>query len=292
MVEEKKKVERVESIAELKRICHNHPRFTDRPWWYRLSRATSIRLTRMILLTGVRVDPNWVTVLAALMGISGALILLANNFYIKLIGFFLLFSAFPVDGVDGELARYYKKFSLAGSYIDKVGHAVLDPLLYIVLSISVFLEHFNFLIILMGFLTSSLISFIKTNVQLNNYIFVTELMLTPRIFLEKEKNEGVSPKDSNNILKKIIWIVNIIKCSIATVFFFLVAFTLDHLKEKVYFIPNYEYKLILLIFYCVFLSLVAINQVIFNIKNIEKEKIKQFKGVMKSIQQEKESMKN
>ena len=270
----------VESIEELKKICHNNARFTDRPWWYRLYRATSIRLTRLILLTGIIINPNYVTFLEVIMGISGALLLLSTNFIVNMLGFIFLFSAYLFDCMDGELARYYKKFSSAGSYLDEVGHAIVDPLLFTVLALNVFFESPNTLVILMGFLTAFLIRFIKANYQLSSFIFVKEVTSSPDIFLNSKPK--IEEKSEKTLLSKILVIVNSFKHYVITVFIFLVAYLFDYLKGSIP-IPFIEYKVLILLFYSVFLSIVALVQIVININNIDKEKISLFHKLMEAI---------
>lgn len=272
----------VESIEELKRICHNNARFTDRPWWYRLYRATSIRLTRLILLSGVKINPNYITLLEVVIGISGALLLLSSSINLILIGFIFLFGAYLFDCLDGELARYYQKFSSAGSYLDEVGHAIVDPLLFIVLSLNIYFSSPNTLVILMGFLTSFLIRFIKTNYQLNSFIFVKEITSSPDVFFKTEKNKEET-KNQKTLFDRTIILVNSLKHYVVTVFIFLAAFLLDYFKSISSFIPFLDYKMMVLVFYSVFLSLTASAQVLLNLKNIDQYKFSLFRKVKEVI---------
>lgn len=272
----------VESIAELRRICHNAARFTDRPWWYRLYRTISIHVTKAILSTGIFVNPNYVTLLEVICEITGALLLLSNNLFVVLFGFFLLFIAYMWDCVDGELARYYKKFSSAGSYLDEVGHAIIDPLIFVVLSLIIYRNNASFLVILMGFLTSFLIRFVKTNYQLNSFIFVKEVTSSPQVFKEAEL-----PKDSEtskSLFTSIMSLTNSLKHYVIILFFFLATYLLDFYKAKISVIPFVEYKLIMLIFYSVFLSLVALAQIVVNLRSIDKEKLRQYKAVKEALE--------
>lgn len=281
----------VESVEELKKICHNNARFTDRPWWYRLYRAVSIRVTCLILLTGIKVNPNYVTALEAIAGVLGALLLLSSNQVVVLIGFFLLYSAYLFDCVDGELARYYQKFSSAGSYMDEVGHAIVDPLLFVVLTLSLYSTTPSTLLVIIGFLTAFLIRFIKANYQLNAFIFVKELTSSPKVFLSSESNIDLGLDQSSKVngglrsktISKIMAIVNSIKHLVVTVTIIFVAFLLDYLKSIVSNIPALEYRMMVLVFYSIFLSLVAVVQVYLNIRNIDQEKIKIYREVKEAM---------
>lgn len=275
----------VESLEELKKICHNHARFTDRPWWYRLYRATSIRVTRLILRTGIKVNPNYVTAMEAIAGILGALLLLSRNGIVVLIGFILLYSAYLFDCVDGELARYYQKFSSAGSYMDEVGHALVDPLLFVVLTLSVYFTAPSILLVIIGFLTAFLIRFIKANYQLNSFIFVKELTSSPQMFLTTEiKSVDLHNSDlKSSLISKIMAIVNSIKHFVVTVTIIFVAFLLDYLKLIFSNIPALEYRMMVLVFYSIFLSLVAVVQIYLNIKNIDQEKINIYREVKEAM---------
>lgn len=273
----------VETISELKKICHNNKRFTDRPWWYRLSRFISIRITWLILLLRISISPNAVTVMAFIVGIGGAFLILSSDYLLVLLGFAMLFACFTIDGVDGELARYHQKFSTAGTYIDKVGHTLLDPLLYGILAYSIYRENQSLLVIILGFWSAFLINFIKTNVQLNNYIFMTEVMLSPKKLFKKIDSRFKPSLPANKQLQKLIWLVNSIKAYVPTVFYFLIAFTMDYFKNSLSFIPQLNYKLLVLLFYGSFLTVTAIGQIILNLKNLEQEIINQFQFIKNAI---------
>ncbi|MDP3734467.1 MAG: CDP-alcohol phosphatidyltransferase family protein [Nanoarchaeota archaeon] len=273
----------VESIAELQKICHNNARFTDRPWWYRLYRATSIRFTRLILLSGIKINPNHITLLEVIMGISGSLLLLSSNILVLIIGFVFLFAAYLFDCMDGELARYYQEFSSAGSYLDEVGHAIVDPLLFTVLALTLYFQSPSTIVMIMGFLTAFLIRFIKANFQLSSFIFVKEVTSSPETFLHLPETEKTSEKKTKSILDIPILFANSIKHYVITVFIFMLAYTLDYLKGVNAVIPFFDYKLIVLVFYSLFLSAVALAQIIVNLKTIEQEKMSLFHKVQEAI---------
>lgn len=272
----------VESIEELKKICHNNARFTDRPWWYRLYRTTSIRCTRLILLSGIKINPNYITLLEVIIGITGSLLLLSSHPILLTVGFVFLFTAYLFDCMDGELARYYKEFSSAGSYLDEVGHAIVDPLLFTVLALNIYFHSPSTLVMLMGFLTAFLIRFIKANFQLSVFIFVKELTSSSEAF-QIAPQTGKNERKAKSILDFLILIANSIKHYVITVFIFLLAYVLDYLKGITAFVPFFDYKLMVLVFYSLFLSAVALAQIIINLKNIEQEKLSLFHKVQEAI---------
>jgi hypothetical protein len=76
------------------------------------------------------ISPNMITVLSILTGITGAIFLMlpgVKNYYI---GFSLIFTWYFLDVLDGDLARFKRKQSLKGVYIDILGHYVVNPLIF------------------------------------------------------------------------------------------------------------------------------------------------------------------
>ncbi|MGH2906701.1 MAG: CDP-alcohol phosphatidyltransferase family protein [Solirubrobacterales bacterium] len=118
-------------IAELSALCggegtagRDEPRDLRR-LYARLVRRLSIRLTRLLLPTGL--SANQVTVGGILIGLTGAALLAINNYYVQLTAIILLQLSFVLDFCDGEIARFErevegKSSGAGGAYLDWVGH--------------------------------------------------------------------------------------------------------------------------------------------------------------------------
>lgn len=98
-------------------------------------------LLRPILKSNI--SPNFVTISGGVIGILGCLLLLSENFYIGLIGIFLIYIYATLDLLDGELARIKKLVSLRGEFLDITFDKFIEALLLIFLIISSEMEERN-----------------------------------------------------------------------------------------------------------------------------------------------------
>lgn len=110
--------DRVPSIPELRKTVQSSK--TDRRLIYRVFRMVSIRITWLLLHTPI--SANQVTVLSLLVAIAGLVLLALPAPGVALLGCVLLFLYHVLDRVDGEVARFRRKFSLYGIYLDNLGH--------------------------------------------------------------------------------------------------------------------------------------------------------------------------
>ena len=118
-------------INELAAICggegtarRDEPRDLRR-LYARLVRKLSIRITRVLLPTGI--SANQVTVGGILIGLVGAGLLAVNDYYVQLAAILLLQLSFVLDFCDGEIARFEREIEgkssgAGGAYLDWVGH--------------------------------------------------------------------------------------------------------------------------------------------------------------------------
>ena len=103
--------------------------------WERIyfSRKISIWLT--FFLKDSRVTPNQITACWVIMGIVGSSLLISNHYWVQLFALILLYLAWLLDNVDGELARYRQCFSISGNFMDLLGHQTIPPMIFISLGI-------------------------------------------------------------------------------------------------------------------------------------------------------------
>lgn len=125
----------MESTKELRRICQSGKvEGRQRHWWYvALERFPSIYLTRFLI--PLNVTPNQVTIAGILFGIAGTALLGHPSITKNMIGFLFIYLYIVSDKVDGEIARYQKKQTLQGKYLDEIGHLVIPPLFFLSLGI-------------------------------------------------------------------------------------------------------------------------------------------------------------
>jgi phosphatidylglycerophosphate synthase len=112
----------VPDIATLRAICHSGKVSKDRRFWYGLSRRISIHVTWLLLHTPVR--PNDVTIATVAFAFLGSGLLAARSATIALAGAVVLLGHYFLDKVDGDIARFRKIYSLAGVYLDDLGHSI------------------------------------------------------------------------------------------------------------------------------------------------------------------------
>lgn len=93
----------VEPIEELKRICRpTH----EEDLLDVFERRRSIYLTWLLLHTPI--TANQTTILSAVFGITGALLLAIGSYWWAIVGALCLQMCLALDFVDGEIARYKK----------------------------------------------------------------------------------------------------------------------------------------------------------------------------------------
>jgi hypothetical protein len=118
------------SLDELAAICGGEGRGEGEPrdlrrLYARLVRRLSIRITRVLLPTGV--SANQATVLGIAIGLAGAVLLAFNDYWAQIAGLALLQLSFVLDFCDGEIARFEREIEgrssgAGGAYLDWVGH--------------------------------------------------------------------------------------------------------------------------------------------------------------------------
>ncbi len=118
-------------LAELVAICggegtagRDEPRDLRR-LYARSVRKLSIRITRVLLPTGISADQT--TVLGIVTGIAGGLLLAVGEYSAQLLAIALMQLAFVLDFCDGEIARFERQVEgrssgAGGAYLDWVGH--------------------------------------------------------------------------------------------------------------------------------------------------------------------------
>ncbi len=99
--------------------------------WY-LLRPFSIYFSWLFIKLGF--NANTVSTLGLACGVGGSLLLFAGNISLGLTGAVLIWFGFLLDCVDGEVARYNKKGSVSGTYLDYFVGGVNDMMILIGLS--------------------------------------------------------------------------------------------------------------------------------------------------------------
>src|SRR3989344_715181 len=186
--------QKIPSIKELREICQ--PKKEYWPWRDKFLRGVSIYITKPLLYT--KITPNDVTWLMLIVGIVAAEFYAIGGYFYSLIGLFLHHFSFILDAVDGEVARFTKKSSTRGVYLDLMAHIILNPLLIMGIAIGVYrhnplpLPDVTFLFL--GFIGSY--SLLQLNlVRLKKY----ELLIKKKQFdLLKKLNEKYNDEEAHS----------------------------------------------------------------------------------------------
>ncbi len=116
---------------ELRPICQAG-KHTD-PGWYRIHRRLSIHLTWALLHTRITLDQ--VSLLMIACGVAGAALQAFGGLAVNAAGWVLLYMAFLLDKVDGEMARYRRQESVTGILLDRFHHRLAEPLLFLAVGV-------------------------------------------------------------------------------------------------------------------------------------------------------------
>jgi phosphatidylglycerophosphate synthase len=150
----------IEPPKKLRKICQKQreswyeKNIMSRESWYikGVIRKVSIYITWLLLHTPI--TANQVTVLFIVIGLIGVSLFGIGIRWCSIIGVGLLYLYTILDYVDGEIARYRKTSSPLGSFIELVGHNIVNPLIFIGISFGVFHNYSNPVIFLLGFLAA------------------------------------------------------------------------------------------------------------------------------------------
>ena len=121
----------METIRELRRICQIQISEKSKLrkkgmglWGYEKHRIFSIYITKAILkLTKKRIRANFISFFNILFGIIIlSLIVFTGNKVFSILLLILFYFSFLLDKVDGEIARYQKRITLKGMYLDEIYH--------------------------------------------------------------------------------------------------------------------------------------------------------------------------
>jgi len=117
-----------ENIKELRDICQKPVIHSEGESWYGLyfSRKISIYITYAIV-KWTKLSANNITLLFIIFGVIGDCFIASGYKGFAFWGTILLNLWLILDAVDGEVARYRKKSSLFGIYLDSLGHYLVNP---------------------------------------------------------------------------------------------------------------------------------------------------------------------
>ncbi len=106
------------TLLDIQRICHREK--ARMRWWYHVHRRLSMPITLVSYRLGL--SPNTITASMVLVGLLGNLALVPPNLAWNLLGLALVYTAFLLDKVDGDLARLQGRASPKAMILDYAYH--------------------------------------------------------------------------------------------------------------------------------------------------------------------------
>ncbi len=158
------------------------------PGWYRVHRNLSIHLTRVGIALGV--TANQASVAMLLVGVVGAALIVPAAPGLNALGFVVLYCAFLLDKVDGELARLTGTQNARGIFLDRMHHRLVEPGLFIAVAAHEYMRSDWAGVLVAGFVTVILANAIDENQHLAAYI------LYKRVREGERLPDGVPPRRS------------------------------------------------------------------------------------------------
>lgn len=166
----------MESIKELRKICQpvvSRPPFFSlfNYWVYRFYRFFSIYLT-WIFLHFKKITANQITIGGSALFILAPFCYLKGEYWLNLIGIFLVSLANILDYVDGEMARYRGQTTpISGNFLEPLTHDIKYAFLFIPLALGASASFiYPTLLIFLGFAAS--ISKVLTRFAKLRYIHI------------------------------------------------------------------------------------------------------------------------
>jgi phosphatidylglycerophosphate synthase len=176
-------------ISELRKICQSDKMLKDSRWWYIWWRKISIYITWVFLHTNI--TANQVTVLSILLVILGTVLLGFPSPVIALCGVLTYLMYHLMDKVDGEIARYYQKFSITGVYLDELGHNLAFAGIFVGLGLHLAWQSTDGRIYILGaaMVGALFMVMIRYNKSAGFLLFAQYILSQPKLLPEQEKNE-------------------------------------------------------------------------------------------------------
>lgn len=135
-------------ISELRQSIQPDPK-KETVWYAKyVIRKISIYFTWVLLHTPM--SANQATVIQAVLGIAGAVLLAFGGFRWCLPALLLIQLGYVFDCVDGEIARYRKNPTVNGIFLDSLNHALVIPAMFLGLSVFSYYLVKDFWVLLVG----------------------------------------------------------------------------------------------------------------------------------------------
>ena len=139
------------SLKEVIRRCkRSNSAANDRLHWF--SSKFSIYFSFLFLRLGFSAD--FVTAIFFILGLVGAILISYDSVIFTFVAYVFWRLHIIVDMSDGDVARYNNSFSIRGAYWDAVIHSILNPLYFMSVAYSFFIQFENSSFLVIGGLAS------------------------------------------------------------------------------------------------------------------------------------------
>lgn len=108
------------SLRQIERLCHQHK--AQKRGWYHLHRRISTPITWVLYRW--RVSPNTISASMLLVGLTGNALLVPGMLSLNILGLLLIYLAFLLDKVDGDLARLQECVGPRAMILDYAYHRI------------------------------------------------------------------------------------------------------------------------------------------------------------------------
>lgn len=140
--------EKISAAREIAQI----PRIAQGDTWYNTLFVRHFSIYIAWLFVRIGISANTTTFFMILLGLVGVAMCVPHILWLNIMGVFLLMLAEVFDCVDGEIARWTKKSSLKGLYLDLVSHVLCNAPLSIMCGLHLYMLNRQFRYVILAFL--------------------------------------------------------------------------------------------------------------------------------------------
>ena len=180
----------VPPISELRQICQSCKFARDKRWWRILWRKISIYITWVLLHT--RITANQISAITILLAILSTIMLAFTSPLIALCGPLIYVIYVLLDKVDGEIARYSKRFSIVGVYLDELGHNLSEAGMFVGLGLHLVWQNAqdSIYILATAMIGALCMIMIRSNKSVGFLLFAQNILAQPELLPERQDSEG------------------------------------------------------------------------------------------------------
>ncbi len=159
-----------------------------------ITRPLGVIFTRLIIKTPI--EANHISAISLLLAILSAVLISFSDYTYNIIACSILFVVSMLDCVDGVLARYRRKFTKFGVYMEYLFHELVPPSLFFALGVNSYKYLNNIIPLYLGGIVVLLIFFISTIRSSKERIVFRHILETKKIPNYVQDKLSKEPKKS------------------------------------------------------------------------------------------------